>query len=192
MQVYKDMLDRDAQLALVEDVRTIAKQAPFVTPVTPSGKAMSVKMTSAGRFGWVTDGQGYRYAQSHPNGTPWPVIPPSVLGIWTTVAGVDRPPECCLVNYYGTDAKMGMHQDRDEANFEMPVVSVSLGDDALFRVGHETRGGKTESVWLQSGDVVVMGGQARLLYHGIDRLKPNSSTLLAKGGRINLTLRVVT
>ena len=86
---------------------------------------------------------------------------------------------------------MGLHQDRDEADFAWPVLSVSLGDDGLFRMGNEIRGGKTDSVWLASGDVVVMGGEARLKYHGIDRIRPNSSTLLEKGGRLNLTLRVV-
>ena len=85
---------------------------------------------------------------------------------------------------------MGMHQDRDEADFRWPVVSVSLGDEGLFRIGNDTRGGKTESLWLQSGDVVVMGGAARLTYHGVDRIRFGSSRLLPKGGRINLTLRV--
>lgn len=87
---------------------------------------------------------------------------------------------------------MGLHQDKDEADFSCPVVSISLGDDGLFRIGNTTRGGKTESIWLSSGDVAVMGGDARLVYHGIDRIRPGSSTLLPKGGRINLTLRVVT
>ena len=86
---------------------------------------------------------------------------------------------------------MGMHQDKDEGDFSHPVLSISLGDEALFRMGNETRGGKTESVWLRSGDVVVMGGKARLKHHGIDRVRFGSSTLLPKGGRINLTLRVV-
>jgi alkylated DNA repair protein (DNA oxidative demethylase) len=86
---------------------------------------------------------------------------------------------------------MGLHQDRDEADFSWPVLSVSLGDDALFRVGNTTRGGPTESIWLNSGDVLVMGGDARLLHHGVDRIRPGSSTLLQGGGRINLTCRVV-
>ena len=86
---------------------------------------------------------------------------------------------------------MGMHQDRDEADFGWPVLSVSLGDEGMFRIGNATRGGKTQSVWLRSGDVVVMGGEARLLYHGLDKIRFGTSTLLPKGGRINLTLRVV-
>ena len=86
---------------------------------------------------------------------------------------------------------MGMHQDKDEASFDGPVVSVSLGDDGLFRIGNSTRGGKTESIWLSSGDVVVMAGAARLTYHGLDRIRPGTSTLLKDTGRLNLTLRVV-
>lgn len=152
---------------------------------------MTVRMTSAGRVGWVTDHSGYRYEPAHPNGTAWPPIPDAVLEIWRAVGSKDRDPDSCLINFYGEDAKMGMHQDRDEGDFSWPVVSVSLGDEALFRIGNTTRGGKTESLWLRSGDVVVMGGEARLAYHGVDRVKHGSSLLLPKGGRINLTLRVV-
>lgn len=192
MKVFKSLLGREAQEQIVADLRVVAKVAPFVHPVTPSGQRMSVRMTSAGAYGWITDQAGYRYSKTHPNGTNWPAIPTSVKAIWQAVSDVDRAPECCLINYYDVDAKMGLHQDRDEAYFDWPVVSVSLGDDALFRVGNEKRGGKTESLWLQSGDVVVMGGAARLLFHGVDRIKAGSSQLLPKGGRINLTMRVVT
>jgi alkylated DNA repair protein (DNA oxidative demethylase) len=124
---------------------------------------------------------------------PWPEIPAPVLDIWRmVVAGDARLPESCLINFYGEGARMGMHQDRDEADFSWPVVSVSLGDDALFRIGNPTKGGRTESLWLNSGDVAVMGGPARLIHHGIDRIRFGSSALLPDGGRINLTLRVVT
>ncbi len=152
---------------------------------------MSVRMTSAGKYGWYSDRRGYRYVTEHPSGRAWPAIPDSVLAIWRDVTGLDRRPDCCLINFYGPVAKMGMHQDRDEADFSWPVVSVSLGDDGLFRIGNMTRGGPTESIWLRSGDVVVMGGAARLTYHGIDRIRPGTSTLLQETGRVNLTLRVV-
>lgn len=122
----------------------------------------------------------------------WPVIPDRLLELWHGVTGLQRQPESCLLNYFGPDAKMGLHQDKDEADFSFPVVSVSLGDDGLFRMGDTRRGGKTDSIWLNSGDVVVMGGAARLAYHGVDRIRFQSSRLLPKGGRINLTLRVVT
>jgi alkylated DNA repair protein (DNA oxidative demethylase) len=153
---------------------------------------MTVRMTSAGRFGWYSDRSGYRYETHHPGGAAWPDIPDQILAIWDQVTGLDRQPDCCLINYYGAEARLAQHRDRDEADFDWPVVSVSLGDDGLFRIGNTTRGGKTEKLWLGSGDVVVMGGKARLTYHGVDRIRFGSSSLLPKGGRINLTLRVVT
>lgn len=190
-EIHKGWLDQEAQTTLLAAIRDVAKAAPVFSPMTPYGKPMSVKMTSAGAFGWVSDRSGYRYAPRHPDGQAWPPIPDPVMQIWKDLSGVSRDPECCLINFYGEDARMGMHQDKDEVNFDMPVVSVSLGDEGLFRIGNQTRGGKTESLWLSSGDVVVMGGDARLTYHGVDRIRFGSSSLLPKGGRINLTLRVV-
>ena len=188
---YPGLLGPAEQAALVEDLRGVIAAAPPFSPETPYGKPMSVRMTSAGRYGWYSDRQGYRYADRHPSGVPWPPIPERVLAVWRAVSGVERGPDCCLLNYYGPGARMGMHQDRDEADFRWPVVSISLGDDALFRIGNTTRGGTTESLWLRSGDVLVMGGPARLAYHGVDRIACGTSMLLAEGGRINLTLRVV-
>ena len=189
--VFKEFLPSSDQLRLVEELRAVAAQAPVFSPKTKSGKPMSVRLTAAGDFGWFSDQRGYRYVQHHPSGVNWPAIPDSIMAIWRAVAGAAPDPECCLINFYGEGARMGLHQDRDEANFEWPVVSISLGDDALFRVGGTERGGKTESIWLQSGDVAVMGGPARLNYHGIDRIKFGSSSLLKEGGRLNITLRVV-
>lgn len=191
-EIYKGLLNSATQQQLVDAVREVAKAAPLFSPMTPYGKPMRVRMTSAGDFGWVSDRSGYRYSRAHPDGMAWPAIPARVMKIWNDVSGSDRTPECCLMNFYGEDAKMGMHQDRDEGDFSYPVVSVSLGDDALFRIGNLERGGKTESIWLTSGDVVVMGGDARLTYHGVDKIRFGSSRVLAKGGRLNLTLRVVT
>jgi alkylated DNA repair protein (DNA oxidative demethylase) len=189
--VYPGFLDEEAQRALLDDVRGIVGAAPLFRPTTARGKQMSVRMTSAGDYGWVSDRRGYRYEPRHPDGMAWPPIPERVLDIWRSVSGASRDPQCCLVNYYDAEARMGLHQDRDEADFSMPVVSISLGDEALFRVGQTTRGGPTKSVWLRSGDVAVLAGAARLVYHGIDRVRAGSSTLLPDGGRINLTLRVV-
>ena len=190
-RIYPSYLDRPAQEALLDDLRECLKAAPLFQPVTPRGRPMSVRMSAAGEFGWVTDRKGYRYERRHPAGGAWPAIPDGLLRLWREVAPEARAPECCLINWYGEGARMGLHQDKDEADFSQPVVSVSLGDEALFRMGNEARGGRTESVWLKSGDVVVMGGAARLLHHGIDRVRHGSSTLLPQGGRINLTLRVV-
>ncbi len=191
-QWYRGFLDTGAQKSLVSDLRNVLRVAPLFSPQTPYGKPMTVRMTSAGDFGWYSDRTGYRYVDKHPSGSSWPEIPAGALDIWRRVSGVDRLPECCLINFYEDSAKMGLHQDKDEASFDWPVVSVSLGDAALFRIGNTTRGGKTESMWLESGDVMVMGGNARLTYHGVDRIRFGSSSLLSNGGRINLTMRVVT
>lgn len=188
---WPGLLDGSAQTALVADLRGIVAAAPLYAPVTPGGRPMSVRMTSAGRLGWITDQQGYRYEPRHPAGQAWPAIPPAVLDLWHSLTGVSRAPDCCLINFYGEGAKMGLHQDRDEGDFSFPVLSVSLGDEALFRMGGPDRKDPTESLWLKSGDVVLMGGPARLAWHGIDRLRFRSSRLLPGGGRINLTLRVV-
>ena len=192
LHVWPGYLDRPAQESLVSDLRKVAEAAPFVTPVTPGGRQMSVRMTAAGRLGWVTDRRGYRYQPQHPSGAAWPPVPPAVLAIWRDLTGLSRDPDCCLVNFYDSTARMGLHQDRDEGDFSFPVLSVSLGDDALFRIGGADRGEGTQSFWLRSGDVLLMGGSARLAWHGVDRIRPASSTLLPQGGRINLTCRVVT
>ena len=189
-KIYQRLLSDKEQSAMADDVRDIARAAPLRAPMTPYGHRMTVRMTSAGERGWISDETGYRYEATHPNGTPWPPIPSSVLAVWRRVAGCRRDPDSCLVNLYLEGARMGMHRDADEADFMWPVVSVSLGDDALFRIGNLDRGGRTESVWLRSGDVVVMGGSARLRYHGIDRIKFGTCRLLRNGGRLNLTLRV--
>lgn len=191
-EIHKSCLSPEMQQKIVDSLRPVLRAAPLFSPNVPSGGKMSVRMTSTGSLGWFSDEAGYRYVERHPRGQPWPQIPSVVLDLWRDLISVERDPECCLINYYGETAQMGMHQDKDEADFSFPVLSISLGDDALFRIGNTTRGGKTESLWLSSGDVVVMGGGARLAYHGVDRIRFKSSRLLPKGGRINLTLRVVT
>lgn len=191
VQIYQGILDRSAQQDLLAELRAVCAEAPLFSPQTPQGRRMSVRMTSAGKYGWYSDRSGYRYERRHPEGGPWPAIPPRALSVWRDLVGQTRDPDCCLINFYGEAAKMGLHQDCDEADFGWPVLSVSLGDEGLFRIGQTSRGGRTDSVWLGSGDVVLMGGDARLIYHGIDRIRPGSSSLLPKGGRINLTMRVV-
>jgi len=193
LNYYPGFLDREAQLELVEHLRAAVAEAPFFTPVMPrTGRPFSVRMTNLGSLGWVSDRAGYRYQETHPEtGKPWPPIPEMVLDIWRKVSGYARDPEACLVNYYREGAKMGLHRDEDEEDFSAPVVSISLGDTAVFRMGGEERGGKTETIKLSSGDVLVLGGAARFCYHGIDRVLARTSTLLKDGGRINLTLRRV-
>jgi alkylated DNA repair protein (DNA oxidative demethylase) len=187
-------LDKANQEALVEVVRAIVVEAPLYTPTMPkSGKEMSVRMTNCGSLGWVTDKErGYRYQATHPvTGKPWPTIPDMLLDIWHDTAGSTVEPEACLINYYDPAAKMGLHQDRDEREFAAPVLSISLGDDCLFRVGGVKRDDPTTSFRLSSGDVVIIGGEGRLAFHGVDRIYPGTSMLLKREGRINLTLRRV-
>jgi len=195
MRYFPQRLDSAAQIALLAAVRHAIAEAPLFTPTMPrSGNPMSVRMTNCGRLGWVTDKErGYRYQAAHPlTGKPWPPIPRMLLGLWDEVSGYPHPPEACLVNYYAGSAKMGMHQDRDEEDFAAPVLSVSLGDTAIFRLGGRSRKDPTQTYELKSGDVLLLGGEDRLAYHGIDRILPGTSALLAEGGRINLTLRRVT
>lgn len=190
-RIHKGWLDPAAQAAMAADIAAVVAAAPLFSPLTPWGKPMSVGMTSAGRYGWFTDRKGYRYVDRHPSGVPWPPVPASVLAVWGALVSADRAPDCCLVNRYGPKARMGLHRDADEANFAWPVLSISLGDPALFRMGGLARTDPTASILLESGDVVVIGGEARLAYHGIDRIRAGASRLLPDGGRINLTCRVV-
>ena len=182
--------DAVAQARLLAEVLAATEQAPFYDPVTPWGKAMSVRNTNLGALGWTTGPDGYLYSPVHPvTGEPWPPIPTALLDLWAELAPDAAAPDSCLVNLYRGAAKMGLHQDRDEANVRAPVVSVSLGDTAIFRIGGASRRDPTTSVRLASGDVCVLGGGARLAFHGIDRVIEGSSRLIPGGGRINLTLR---
>jgi len=191
VKIFKRYLDRAAQLALVEQVREVVRVAPLFSPDTPEGQRMRVRMTSAGACGWYSDARGYRYIDRHPTGHVWPPIPEIARRVWDEVIGGPREPESCLVNFYSEGTRMGLHQDKDEADSSCSVLSISLGDDGLFRVGGSTRAAPTGTLWLNSGDVAVIGGDARLAYHGVDRIRFGSSTLLREGGRLNLTLRVV-
>jgi alkylated DNA repair protein (DNA oxidative demethylase) len=195
LSYYPAYLDRAAQEQLLAHLRDIIGIAPLFTPRMPrTGKAFSVRMTNCGPLGWVSDQErGYRYQATHPQtGAPWPFFPPEILATWDRIGGYALPPEACLINYYASDARMRPHQDRDEADFSAPVVSLSLGDTCLFRFGGTKRGGKTRSIKLSSGDALVLGGPARLAFHGVDRIMPGTSMLLPEGGRFNLTLRRVT
>jgi alkylated DNA repair protein (DNA oxidative demethylase) len=193
-RLYPGRLDGAGQAALLTALRSVFAAAPLFTPRMPkSGRPFSVRMSNCGPLGWISDEGGYRYTPNHPvNGEPWPPMPAMLLALWRELAHYRQPPEACLINFYGVEAKMGLHQDRDEADFDAPVISISLGDACLFRLGGTRRADPSHSVRLGSGDVVVLGGAARLAYHGVDRIYPGTSPLLPEGGRINLTLRRVT
>jgi len=189
-RLYPGRLDEAQQRALADEVLALAEAAPPYRPVTPGGKPMSVAMTNLGPLGWVTDARGYRYQAAHPvTGAPWPPIPAALTALWAELCDAEVPPDCCLVNFYDPDARMGLHRDADEADFRFPVLSVSLGDTALFRLGGLGRRDPTGQIRLASGDICVLGGPARRAYHGVDRILPGSSRLLPAGGRLNLTLR---
>ena len=194
LRFYPDHLSREAQMTVLAALRGVLAKAPLFTPRMPkSGRPMSVGMSNCGPLGWISDERGYRYQSLHPDtGQSWPTIPDPLLQLWDEVARYPHVPEACLINYYGPNAKMGLHQDRDEADFSAPVVSLSLGDSCLFRVGGGKRSDRTRSFRLNSGDVLVLGGDMRLAFHGVDRIYPETSTLLAEGGRINVTMRRVT
>lgn len=191
---YPGALDADFQRALIDWIEGIQASTPFYRPTMPrSGRPFSVEMTNAGVLGWVSDKAGYRYQATHPfTGERWAPIPSSVIGIWERYARFPAPPEACLVNRYRDAAKLGSHVDSDEAETRAPVVSISLGDDAVFHVGGLKRADPKVKVMLRSGDVLVLGGASRLAHHGIDRVYPGTSDLVPAGGRINLTLRRVT
>jgi alkylated DNA repair protein (DNA oxidative demethylase) len=187
-------LDRARQEKLLAAVFDVICRAPLYTPRMPkSGRPMSVRMTNCGPLGWMTDPGGYRYQRTHPDtGAPWPPMPDLLVTAWAELAAYPHLPEACLVNLYGPAARMGLHQDRDEEDMAAPVVSLSLGDSCLFRIGGTKRRDPTCTLKLASGDALVLGGSARLAFHGVDRILPGTSTLLPQGGRINLTLRRVT
>jgi alkylated DNA repair protein (DNA oxidative demethylase) len=189
------LLDRAAQARLLAEIRAIIAGAPLYQPCMPkTGKPLSVRMTNCGGLGWMTDQEGgYRYQPTHPTtGRSWPPVPAMLLQLWNQICAYPAPPEACLINYYDADARMGLHLDADEAAKDAPVLSISLGDTALFRIGGPKRNSQTTSFRLASGDVMALTGASRRYYHGVDRIYPGTSTLLEEGGRFNLTLRRVT
>lgn len=186
-------LGRPAQEALLAELRAVLAEAPLFTPRMPkTGKPFSVRMSNCGALGWVSDEAGYRYQPIHPEtGRPWPPMPEVLRNAWRELAGAFTEPEACLINWYGEGARMGLHQDRDEQEFAAPVLSLSLGDTAVFRIGGVSRRSPTRSIRLESGDALRLAGASRLAFHGVDRIVPGSSTLLNGPGRINLTMRRV-
>ena len=198
MRHLANYFDQKAQDRLLREILGVLSAAPLFTPVMPrTGKPFSVRMSNCGALGWVSDKEaGYRYQAVHPEtGKLWPEIPKMLFDLWRKVAAYPVPPEACLINVYIPSARMGLHRDEDEEDFSAPVVSVSLGDTARFRIGGLARKDPTHSFDLKSGDVLILGGDSRLAYHGVDRIKPGTSELignrLPEAARINLTLRRV-
>ncbi len=194
-RLLADHIPAPDQKRLVEDVLQCVVEAPFSCLRSAAvGKAdVGANDQSWPAAGWVSDISGYRYDRLHPKtGRPWPPMPQRLLDLWRAVSGYGADPQACLVNYYSPVSRLGLHVDADETARNAPVVSVSLGDRALFRLGGQSRSDPTTSLRLASGDVVVLGGASRRAYHGVDRIYPGTSRLVPDGGRINLTLRRVT
>ncbi len=192
-RILPGCFSRSQQESLLLSVREGIALAPLYRPAMPrTGQLLSVRMSNFGPLGWISEKAGYRYAPHHPvTGNPWPALPQILQNLWNDVSGWAENPEACLINYYDQKARLGLHIDADENAINAPIVSVSLGDQALYRLGGQMRSDPTRSLRLSSGDVVVLAGTARRCYHGVDRIYPGTSTLLPKGGRINLTMRVV-
>lgn len=179
--------------AVVDAVRAVQAEAPPRRMVTPGGYAMSVAMTSCGDLGWVTDRGGYRYDPLDPaSGRRWPAMPASLRALATRAAATAGfagfAPDSCLVNLYEPGARLSLHQDRNERDFAQPIVSVSLGLPAVFLLGGDRRTDPTQPVRLAHGDVLVFGGPARRVYHGVKPLKPGDHPVLG-ACRVNLTFR---
>ena len=200
LKLYPDYLSQAQQEQLLQTVIDAIQPTPFYQAKSPySGKSIGPKMTNMGELGWYSDEKGYRYQEHHPEtNLPWSAMPQVLLDIWADVSDYDKPPQCCLVNYYDQpDSKLGLHKDHDEETFEPPIVSVSLGDSCLFRMGLTDKKTPTRSFTVDSGAIMVMGKQARTAYHGVDRILYGETTLLNNKkpfhqGRLNLTLRRVT
>ena len=194
-RLLPDHLDRTCQQELLAMVGALVREAPFTRYVMPrTGRPFSIDMTNAGSQGWIADRQSYRYSPVHPvTGRTWPAIPVRLLDLWRALTGYPHDPECCLINHYqGEGAKLSLHRDEDEEALDAPILNISLGDTAIFRLGGPQRGDPTRSFPVASGSIMVFGGPSRLFYHGVDRLRVGSSRLLPDGGRLNLTLRRVT
>lgn len=182
-----------AEEQILADLANVTQAAPLRKMYTAGAKPMSVMTASCGDFGWVSDHQGYRYAAFDPlTGQPWPAMPASFrhlaqqASVLAGFAGFE--PDTCLINRYAPDAKMGLHQDKDERDFSQPIVSVSLGIPAVFQVGGFARNDKALKLTLYHGDVLVWGGESRLRFHGVMPVKTAHHPLLGEM-RINLTFR---
>ena len=179
---------------LLSEIHDVVARSPLRIPMTPIGKPMSVEMTNCGDLGWVADRRGYRYERCDPfTGNSWPPMPTSFRELARSMAmraGYEGfEPDACLINKYSPGSKMGLHQDRDESDFSQPIVSVSIGLPITFKFGGLRRTGRTVSVALQHGDVVVFGGAARLAFHGVGTLRRGKHQLTGSS-RYNLTFRV--
>lgn len=187
-------IDAPTLAVIRNDIEALAQAAPFRHMQTPGGHRMSVAMSNCGSAGWVTDRSGYRYSTHDPEtGHPWPDMPKHWQRLATTAADIagytEFRSDACLVNRYAPGAAMGSHQDRNEQDYTQPIVSVSLGLPARFFVQGPERRGRSIPVDINSGDVIVWGGESRLWFHGVRPLKEGVDPVFG-AYRYNLTFRV--
>jgi alkylated DNA repair protein (DNA oxidative demethylase) len=197
MALFRNAVPHEAQARILDAIQSVMREAPVFRPLMPTGTRMVNSLTNCGTWGWFSDRRGYRYERLHPDtGKPWPVIPETLLELAVGAAaraGYAFAPDACLVNVYDASGKLGSHRDSDEVDFSQPIVSLSLGNHADFFFGGLDRGGRTTTLTLESGDILVFGGASRLRYHGVRRIRKGTSAIthpvLPTDGRINLTLR---
>ena len=192
----KQYLTIEQQQHLLTLSREVYMASPMWTPTTKRGNRYSYQNTSCGKYGWISDEKGYYYSQTNPvNQKPFPEIPSFINQLAVDVAklvGFDSYlPETCLINYYKQSSRLGLHQDNSEKNLSAPIISISLGDDAVFMLGTKRYSDKPQKILLKSGDIFILYGDARMAYHGIKQINPGTSNLLKNGGRLNLTIRQV-
>jgi len=187
----------ETQIELLKVCRAIVAKAPLVQKTMPNGSKFNYLCTSAGEYGWLSDSKGYRYETIHPTTQqPFPAIPKLIYDVAVDAAkhcGLSLRPESALINWYGADGSLGLHQDKTE-KCDAPVISISIGDDCQFIKGGEKRNSSKETITLHSGDVFVMGGEARFYYHGVKKIIPNTAPAelqMKQAGRVNITIRQV-
>lgn len=193
--ILRDYLTRDQQVAFIEKSRQAARQAPLLYPRMPGGTPFRVRVTSVGECGWWSDGiRGFGYVKRHPaTNRPFPQMPADFRFLAVRAAaevGCEFEPDTCLINFYDIgDGRLGLHQDENERDRTQPIVTVSLGDSCIFEVGGAARSVKPQEIRLDSGDVLIMSGKGRNLFHGVKKIIPCTSNILKNGGRVSLTLR---
>lgn len=198
LKLYKNYLSLEKQEQLVQIIHNILPEAPFFKAISPRKKPLGSLMTNMGEFGWYADAtDGYKYINHHPNTQKkWPGIPVEIMNIWRKLADYPIDPQCCLINYYNEqNPNLGMHKDLDEQDFKAPVLSISLGNTCSFRYSTSPKSqSPSKTIKLESGTILVMGGESRLIYHSVNKVFFGSNKLLDSSfglGRLNLTLRVV-
>ncbi|HRE61843.1 MAG TPA: alpha-ketoglutarate-dependent dioxygenase AlkB [Micropepsaceae bacterium] len=198
LSLFRSYLDASRQTALLDEVAGVLREAPPYRPQMKMGAYIINHISNCGQWGWHADARGYRYVDAHPEtGKPWPAIPPLMMQMACAAAAKagrsEFVPDACLINIYAADGKLNLHQDHDEADFSWPIVSFSFGNDCIFLAGGRKRRDPVSPLTLSSGDVMVMDGAARMLFHGVRRILAGTSTLshpaLPPQGRINLTFR---